>query len=623
MTDCFDPAGLTAAAIPGQEVGYVRNRLGSIKFRVVAVAVLFTLASALASVTLSLRHFQESARQSLVQSAEFNLNLVAGLVNRDLDALSSLRDWCDTDSSVGAYISGSDRRVDVGVRAFTALNEQVRTNRAYPYLLRAVAVSQEYQRILQCGSGTTAGIPLNPYTVNRLERLESGLGTRQWAGVMVDPFTDVGGSHILYTCGPIHQGVGRGRPAVGTVFLMVSTAIVTDSITSYRLPEGCALWLTVGGESFALDGSLSPIEVPASSAPTRDATFNASTRVNQCTRADGAQFLSVSCPVGTSGLWLTQTISPQAVNASLQSLYGSQLLLLILCSILIGAAMLWVLRRSINRPILRLQSRMEAISQGDFSPDPSIEWDNELGDVGRGVNHLSHSVEELMERRLADEKARQDLEYQMLQSQINPHFLYNSLNSIKWMATIQNADGIAEMITSLAHLLKNASKGQQSLIPLWLELDLLRDYFVIQKYRYGGAITMSEDIQPGLDGALIPRFTLQPLLENAIFHGIEPKGGAGAVTLTARREGDVLELTMTDDGVGMEPEKAAALLSGEESGPVGLFKKIGLSNVHRRVQYEFGAEWGLSIQSEPGRFTCVTVRLPYREDGAEEKEEMS
>lgn len=243
--------------------------------------------------------------------------------------------------------------------------------------------------------------------------------------------------------------------------------------------------------------------------------------------------------------------------------------------------------------------------------------------MGRGVNHLSHSVEELMERRLADEKARQDLEYQMLQSQINPHFLYNSLNSIKWMATIQNADGIAEMITSLAHLLKNASKGQQSLIPLWLELDLLRDYFVIQKYRYGGAITMSEDIQPGLDGALIPRFTLQPLLENAIFHGIEPKGGAGAVTLTARREGDVLELTMTDDGVGMEPEKAAALLSGEESGPVGLFKKIGLSNVHRRVQYEFGAEWGLSIQSEPGRFTCVTVRLPYREDGAEEKEEMS
>ncbi len=598
----------------------MRKRFGSIKFRVVAVVVLFTLASALASVALSLRHFQRSARQNLLQSTEFNLNLVAGLVSRDLEALGTLRDWCGADSGVSGYISGAQARVTDGVRAFDAMNEQVRLNRAYPYLLRTVAVSQDYQRILQCGSGTTAGIPLNPYTINRLERLEYGLGTEQWAGVMVDPFTDVEGPHILYSCGPITSGSGRGRPQVGTVLLMVSTAILTDPIASYQLPEGCRLWLTVGGDTFSLDGSLAPMEQPRSYSPTQDETFNSNTRVTRCVGADGGSFLSVSCPVGASGLWFTQTISSQALNASLQTLYGSQLLLLILCSVMIGAVVLWLLSYTINRPILRLQSRMEYISQGDFSSDPSIEWDNELGDVGRGINHLSQSVEELMERRLADEKARQDLEYQMLQSQINPHFLYNSLNSIKWMATIQNADGIAEMTTSLAHLLKNASKGQKILIPLSAELDLLRDYFVIQKYRYGGAITMTEDIEPGLGGALIPRFTLQPLLENAIFHGIEPKGGAGTIALAARRAGGELELTMTDDGVGMEPDQAAALLSGEESGPVGLFKKIGLSNVHRRVQYEFGTSYGLSIDSEPGAYTRITVRLPFTEDGQEEKE---
>jgi len=588
----------------------MRKRFGSIKFRIVAVVVLFTLASALASVTLSLRHFQRSARQSLLQSAEFNLNLVAGVVNRDLDALAALRDWCGTDSGISGYISGAAAGIADGVRAFDAMNDQVRLNRAYPYLLRVVAVSRDYQRILQSGSGTTAGIPLNPYTINRLERLEYDLGADQWAGVMVDPFTDVGGSHILYSCGAVTGGY-RGHPEAGTVFLMVSTSIITDSIASYQLPDGCGLWLTVGGDTFSLDGALAPIASPASHSPTEDQTFNASTRVTQCTGADGEPFLSVSCPVGASGLWLTQTISSQTLNANFQGLYGSQLLLLILCSVLIGAVVLWVLNRAINRPILRLQSRMEAISQGDFSSDPSIEWDNELGDVGRGINHLSQSVQGLMERRLADEKARQDLEYQMLQSQINPHFLYNSLNSIKWMATIQNADGIAEMITSLAHLLKSASKGQHSLIPLSAELALLRDYFVIQKYRYGGAIAMTEEIGPGLDDALIPRFTLQPLLENAIFHGIEPKGGAGAVSLTARREEDDLELTMTDDGVGMEPGQAAALLSGEAAGPVGLFKKIGLSNVHRRIQYEFGPDYGLSIDSQPGVFTRITVRLPF------------
>ena len=419
----------------------MRRRFGSIKFRVVAVVVLFTLTSALASVSLSLRHFQRSAREGLLQSAEFNLNLVAGVVNRDLDALGALRDWCGVDGSVSGYVSGSSTGVADGIRAFSAMNGQVQLNRAYQYLLRTVAVSQDYQRILQCGSGTTAGIPLNPYTINRLEGLERDLGSDQWSGVITDPFTDVGGTHILYSCGPITSGTGRGHPEVGTVFLMVSTALITDSIASYQLPEGCHLWLTVGGRSFVLDGALSPIESPVSSTPTADETFNVNTRVTQCTGADGVEFLSVSCPIGGSGLWLTQTISPKALNASFQGLYGSQLLLLVLCSILIGAVVLWLLSRTINRPILRLQARMDAISQGDFSPDPSIEWDNELGDVGRGINHLAHSVEELMERRLADEKARQELEYQMLQSQINPHFLYNSLNSIKWMATIQNADG--------------------------------------------------------------------------------------------------------------------------------------------------------------------------------------
>lgn len=589
----------------------MRRRLGSIKFRIVAVVVVFTLASTLASAALSLGHFQRSARENLLRAAEFNLNLVAGLVSRDMESLASLRDWCGMDTGVSGYISGGVTGADAAVRAFETMNEQVRLSRAYPYLLRVVAVSQDYQRILQCGSGTTAGIPLNPYTINRLERLEQDLDGSQW--VATDPFTTVDAPRILYSCGPIHQGSGRGRPTVGTVFLMVSSAIITDPIADYQLPEDCSLLLTVNGQSFVLDGAgtLSAADPSGSYAPTQDETFNSSTLVNQFPADDGALFLSVSCPVGGSGLWLTQTISPKALNASLQSLYGSQLLLLCLSSLLIGAAVLWVLGRTINRPILRLQSRMEAISQGDFSPDPSIEWDNELGDVGRGVNHLSQSVQGLMERRLADEKARQDLEYQMLQSQINPHFLYNSLNSIKWMATIQSADGIAEMTTSLAHLLKSVSKGRDSLIPLWLELSLLRDYYVIQKYRYGGAVVLTEDIAPGVGDALIPRLTLQPLLENAIFHGVEPKGGAGVISLTVRREADLLTLAMTDDGVGMEPDRAAALLSGEEVGPVGLFRHIGLSNVHRRIQYEFGADYGLSIESRPGAFTCVTVRLPY------------
>ena len=202
----------------------------------------------------------------------------------------------------------------------------------------------------------------------------------------------------------------------------------------------------------------------------------------------------------------------------------------------------------IARPITALQSRIEAVGSGDFSADPAIEWDNELGDIGRGINKMSGNITALMDRRLEDEKQKQDLEYRMLQNQINPHFIYNTLNSIKWMATIQHAPGIAEMVTALSRLLKSVSKGNERLVPLYEEFALLNDYFTIQQYRYGGTITLDvsyiED-ENLTHSCLIPRFTLQPLVENAIFHGIEPKGSAGEVTLRVERDaanGDVLIL---------------------------------------------------------------------------------
>lgn len=184
-----------------------------------------------------------------------------------------------------------------------------------------------------------------------------------------------------------------------------------------------------------------------------------------------------------------------------------------------------------------------------------------MGDIGRGINGLSRSVCTLMEKRLEDERQKKDLEYRMLQNQINPHFLYNTLNSIKWMATIQHATGIAEMTISLSRLLKSVSKRNERLVPLQEEFALLNDYFTIQQYRYGGTITLDviwiEDERLCQD-CMIPRFTLQPLVENAIFHGIEPKGCAGSIELTIKTDketGDVLIL-LTDDGVGMSDEQA-------------------------------------------------------------------
>ena len=232
--------------------------------------------------------------------------------------------------------------------------------------------------------------------------------------------------------------------------------------------------------------------------------------------------------------------------------------------------------------------------------DPGIEWENEFG------------VKQLIDTQIRIENEKRTYEYQMLQSQINPHFIYNTLNSIKWMASIQNATGIPEMTTALSRLLKSIAKDERTRVPLSSELSFLDDYYTIQKYRYGGSITMQVvvDSEELLKNEIL-RFTLQPIVENAIFHGIEPKGSAGEITIHVyeNSSSDVC-VDVTDNGVGMDETTIAGLLTDEQKNKSNFFKDIGISNVHKRLQYEYGTSYGLSFTSQIGSYTTATVTLP-------------
>jgi two-component system sensor histidine kinase YesM len=290
--------------------------------------------------------------------------------------------------------------------------------------------------------------------------------------------------------------------------------------------------------------------------------------------------------------------------------------IIIVILLLIALLSVFILHHSIGKPIRKIRLRLNAVSRGDFKPDYSIEWDNEFGDIGRGINNLSTDLEKLIETRIDDEKEKKDLEYKVLQNQINPHFLYNTLNSIKWMAAVQGADGIADMTTSLSRLLRSISKGTKLLIPLSEELSLVKDYFNIQNYRYGGTIKF--DIECGderLLDALIIKFTLQPIVENAIFHGLEPKGNVGSIRVIIEKisEND-LQIIVWDNGVGISKEKIDLILSDDTIAPSEFFKDIGISNVHKRLQYEFGAEYGISIESVLNEYTKMIITIPLRYD---------
>ena len=437
----------------------------------------------------------------------------------------------------------------------------------------------------------------------------------QWIGLVDELYPSSDGSLIIPVVRPVYNQYNS--EIVGWTYLSISDSIIRDYLKTFPLEQDSQLYLRLGDHVYLYQDGVFVTSSPSFTVVkdiSRDA-FNEDSQVKLIKLPDGAKRRMIVCPLGDEGWTLSQVLSEQGYNAQ------NQIYLLIIASIvamigIMGLILACLLNRTISQPVKKLRDKIDLISQGNFSREPSIEWPDELGDIGRGINHMSENVAALMEKKVEDEKQKKNLEYQILQSQINPHFLYNTLNSIKWMATIQNAPGIAQMTTALARLMKNVSKGTEARISLKEELDLVADYFLIQQYRYGGSISISYDIaDPGLYRCLIHRFTLQPLVENALFHGIEPKGCAGRITIKAEaRDGEhgekLLCITITDNGIGMSSETIARVLKGDASPSADFFKQVGINNVDKRIKYDFGPEYGITITSVVGEYTSMVITLP-------------
>ena len=199
----------------------------------------------------------------------------------------------------------------------------------------------------------------------------------------------------------------------------------------------------------------------------------------------------------------------------------------------------------------------------------------------------------------------------MLQAQINPHFLYNTLDSIKWIATVQKNTGIVQVVTALSSLLKNMAKGFNEKVTLRQELDFLENYIVIEKIRYIELFDVETQVDDdALYQAKIIKLTLQPIVENSIFSGIEPSGRFGLIRIHAWQEETSLCVSVEDNGIGIEPENIDKLLTDTSKITKSTMSGIGLPNVDRRLKLVYGEEYGLSIESEPGQYTRVTIRLP-------------
>ena len=294
---------------------------------------------------------------------------------------------------------------------------------------------------------------------------------------------------------------------------------------------------------------------------------------------------------------------------------------LLLCVLLIAFAMILaiLLSNSIVKPIKKLRSSISLIGEGDFSQNVEISTNDEIGQLTYSFNRMSQRLQEQVEQiyKNADEKRR--IEIAALQTQISPHFTYNSLGVIKQMAVLHGADGITTMVDSLIDLLQAATKNTGEYITVKEELALIRAYSYIQEMRYCGKFKLNIQCEDKALNCCTLNLLLQPIIENAIFHGIACKNGANQINITVRIVNETLEYTVEDNGCGMTSELLEKVLNFENSS----HDHIGIYNVNRRIKLTFGDQYGLCFTSELTVGTIVKIILPviwYSENNDRERE---
>lgn len=587
---------------------------GSIQKRILTITLSCLLGMCVIISSVSYYLFQNYLRRSLIQSTETSLQLLSDTINGSMDDIYQLARFCQTNGDVANYIAQNPNPGSVlSVATYDRIYEEYSNNPSSSYIPRlAVITNDHFLQIVSAAYSSTDDLAEEVPELPFFDTLLDAGGYNFSTGFISDPFSRQG-IQVLPILRPITYQFNSVQG--GFLFLEVSPALFTDALKRYTIAEDSSVLLTLGSHHYRYeDGRLT--ELPVSYNVLRDLTSTAmidGIQITEIKNTDGHTRTMVTAPLNLPDCYISQSISLSELHDQQWILFG--ILSGTLISILaLGILLMLLMNRMIHVPVSRLRAKMLRIAQGDFSRDASIEWRHELGDIGRGINDLSENVNLLMNKRLEDEKQKRDLEYKVLQSQINPHFIYNTLNSIKWMATIQGADGISEMTTSLAKLLKSISKGTSLLVTVREELSLLQDYFTIQSYRYGGTITMEIQVdEESIYDCRIIKFTLQPLVENSIFHGIEPKGTGHILIHAAReiyRETDCIRIDVRDDGVGMSPAKAEQILNSNEEGSSDFFRELGVSNVHQRLQYEFGAPAGITIDSVEGMYTVMSIHIP-------------
>ncbi len=298
------------------------------------------------------------------------------------------------------------------------------------------------------------------------------------------------------------------------------------------------------------------------------------------------------------------------------------IILLSIISVFIVSVLGLYMSVDIISPINRLVKGMKKVQQGTALVDVKVDRNDELGFLNKTFNEMAKEINHLVNWIYREQITRKDAEIKALQSQINPHFLFNTLESINWMARLNNVPEISETVSALSSLMEASIGRDDRLITIQEEFTYIDNYILILKRRFEDRISLEKNVAPEVLGVKIPRLLIQPLIENAVYHGIERSRDKGIISLNAWIGGDMVHIQVEDNGMGIEQEELEMLNNKLSMDNDTYFrsmegakkKSIGIENVNRRIKLFYGEKYGLKIESKIGEYTRISVTIPLHKE---------
>lgn len=576
-----------------------RYYTSSLMVQLVLVMILLISAPTLIFTSFYFQQQNTLTQQRLVQNAFESSVQIANQINSDLKSYTSVSNLFYLDDALNqALLDYQEGRLTIqeGQRLIRRVSSRYNAATSGGLGFSVLTVAED---------GTTFGnalITKEPFVLPLMERdwyqeLFATQTRQLWIkDAYLDHFFSNNGYDNIYLVRKLHNR--QNWTCVGTLLLIISELEIERIYSSY---VGKQQSLFLLDQSMGTISSVDNLNIYALSEEIQSRILNYSGTFSP---AGAGPVSLVSYYTIVSSQWkLVYCHNTDSAMHPFEQNRSQYLRLITVCLIISVLLSTLVVHHYIS-PIKILREQMDEVQKGNLNSHLPVIANNEIGQLTAHFNRMQDSIHLLMQRLIEESEAKRSAEIQALQSQINPHFLYNTLASVRFMIFSGETESADAIVVSLIHLMKNALSNAQLFVTIDMELHLLDDYIRIQQYTFAHPFQVEIDVEPEVRDCYTIKLLLQPIVENAIFHGLKPKtGGGGLLRIFGRSVKDGIELVIQDNGVGFDAAQGIRAQSPMSHG-------IGLQNVIDRIHLHFGNHYGARVSSTPGRGTEIRIHLP-------------